>query len=405
MADPVGLNGDYDAISVLVPSLPRRCRAFRSYPQGVDLESAAERFDAAYSEMTVLQRRLIAAQREEVDEAVERELIEQASVYAAAVQAGRWALGVGGPSYGELEANAMAARVLRAPVDHHLLLMGLKAQARRYAYPLLAAALRMSAREMPDGLAERELLELLAAPQSMGSNTAQRLLEHWGMEPDVRVQDLDPDSIPELCDKIEDAGAQLPGEVRGTRTERAPDDGHGAGDRVLSAWVDACGAPLEGVRPAAAATARREGWPDDAAPVALILSAWTLDSLMPRLMGEDWMQIASIADPRERIKAIKQQSSRWFQYSEDEQQQILGYLLRLAAEVLLGEMRLKGMAGDYSKRAAGQSAVQLSRTLARRCGEILSGLTPEDAEEALQALPQPQEAAGVSEASQRLHHA
>ena len=131
---------------------------------------------------------------------------------------------------------------------------------------------------------------------------------------------------------------------------------------------------------------------------ALLLASLTLDDLMPKLLGEDWIKIASIKDPQERLHATREQASGWWR-NEDEEQRILDYLLHLAAEVLTGELRLRGMAGDYSKRSGGKTAIQISRAVARHCGEILAGLDPGPAEELLSALPGPQESHRVTEAA------
>jgi hypothetical protein len=356
----------------------------------VNLDDAADRFDAVYSQLTLLQRRLIAARRGELDADDENELIEQAAVFTRAFQTAERALAVGGLSAAELEGEALGARVLHKPVDEHLLLAALRSQRRAEAYPLLAAALRMSVGELPASLAERSLLGLLAAPRGMGERSAQDLLGVWGLEPDVLLGDLPDDASEQLCARIDDAALELPEAVRRTRGQKpaAPADGHDAGDRVLNSWIDASGAPSNGVRPLLAAAARREDWPSDAAPVALLLASFARTELLPALLGDDWAAIAEIADVGERIQAVREQSRVWWE-AGDRETQMLSILLRCVADMMNAERRLRAMDGDYSTPRPGPTAMQLSRTIARRCGEILGGLEAEDAEQLLASLPLP----------------
>jgi hypothetical protein len=149
----------------------------------MDLDRVAERFDAVYSELTLLQRRLIAARRDPLSPRDEWELLERARVMIAAFTTAEGALEIGAPSVAEMEAAALAARVLQRPVDDHLLLAAMRSQGRSYAYPLLAAALRMSATETPAGLAGRQVIELLGASRSFGAHTARDLAKHWGVSP------------------------------------------------------------------------------------------------------------------------------------------------------------------------------------------------------------------------------
>lgn len=360
---------------------------------GSHLDRVAERFDALYSELTVLQRRLISAQRGELDERAEAELIEEASVITASVTAAARALAVGRPSHAEMEAEAHAARVLHHPIDDYLLLAAMSAQGRAEAYQLLSAALRMSASRagtdgMPEGLARRELAEFLAAPRGMADRSGRLLLRHWGRDHDLRVGDVPIDQIDELCDRIEDAGAKLPPEVRGTRVRQAaaPPDGRGAGDRVLSSWVDACGLPADGVRPLAAAAAAREGWPADAAPVAFLIADFTNQTLFPAILGQEWEKLLMIADEQERLRAMRAQSLAWMR-TDDEERQAWGVALRIAAELLQAEVRLRGLEGDYSRRAGGQTAMALARTIARRGGELLGWFEEDWARGRLATLP------------------
>lgn len=66
--------------------------------RGQDLEKTAARFDELYTEMTALQRELIAAVRGDLDGTAADELAERAETMLAAARATQSALGVGGPS-------------------------------------------------------------------------------------------------------------------------------------------------------------------------------------------------------------------------------------------------------------------------------------------------------------------
>ena len=143
----------------------------------VDLEAVAERFDAVYTEMTVLQRELIAARRGDVPVRNARELADRVDTFLAAYRVVVGAMAVGRPSYRDSEAAALRVRVLRPPVDEHLLLAALKAQARSHAFALLADALDQSAGDdtLSTAVGARTVAELLAAPRGMGAATPHAL--------------------------------------------------------------------------------------------------------------------------------------------------------------------------------------------------------------------------------------
>lgn len=355
---------------------------------GSRLDKVAAEFDALYSELTILQRRLITARRGELDVREETDLIEQVAVITRAVETAARALSIGRPSLAEVESEALAARILQRPIDDHLLLAALRSQLRVQAYAMLSAALRMSANDMPEGLGNRGLTELLAAPRSVGDRTARELLGHWGIAMDLRVGDLLAEQLAELCDRIEDAGERLPAEVRGTRGQRpaAPADGRSAGDRVLSSWVDGCGLAESGVRGLAAVAASRDGWPSDAAPVALMLADFTNGMVLPEVLGEEWEKLSMIRNDAERIRAMRVQGTAWFR-AEEEEQRFLGVVLHTASELQKVELRLRALKGDYSRRAGGQTAMSVARAIARRSGELLALFNEEWIEERLAGLP------------------
>jgi hypothetical protein len=243
----------------------------------------------------------------------------------------------------------------------------------------------MSADEMPDGLAGRSLVQLLAAPKSLGQSTARRLVRRWDLDPIVRIGELDQSELARVCDRINEAAAGLPDGIRrNTQRPAAPADGRGAGQRVLEAWVDATGAPSEGVRPLALAAAQRPGWPNDAVPVALIIAQLTLDRVMG-LLAPPWSKIAAMSDIDEQIRAIRSEWSRWF-HEDDEASQIAGLALHQSAVILTSRKQLVAMDGDWEIRKGGNTAIGHARKIARRSGELLGVLEPEAAEAVLAGI-------------------
>jgi hypothetical protein len=355
------------------------------YSGAVDLERVAEQFDAVYSEMTVLQRRLIAAVRAGEEDRAVRDLAERADVITHAIWIAERTLGVG-RSADQIEAEALATRVLQAPVDDHLLLAAMGAQGRRHAYMLLAAGLRMSADEMPDGLAGRSLVALLAAPRSLGESTARQLLTRWGWDTAVVVGDLDHAQLERMCAEIDEAAIGLPDGIRrNTQRPAASADGCGASGRVLEVWVDQTGAPSDGIGSLAFAAAQAPGWPDDAVPTALMIARLALDRIVEHL-APHWLAIAEIADADEQIRAIRAQSAQWFRETGDEQ--FADYVLYRTVEILLARKHLRAMDGEWGTRRGGNTAIGHSRKIAKCCGELLSTLEPASAETVLAGVPQ-----------------
>lgn len=352
----------------------------------VELEKVAARFDTAYTRMTQAQRKLIEARRNGLEESAERELVEEAAALSAAVEAALRGLTIGTPSAAELEEAAVSKRVLQPPVDAPLLVAVLRSRIRSQAFPLLSAAIRMSVADMPSSLRRRSLAELLAAPISMGDATARALCRHWALDPDTRLGDLDETELSALCDRVEDAAGRLPPDVRKARGQRpaAPTHGVGAGRAVLDKWVESTGHPLDGVRPIALEVSRKAGWPEDAVPVAMRLADFTFRALLPALVAE-WRQIQATDDDRERLKAIKSQADAWWHH-EDEDSQLKWWTLKTAEEVLDAVIRLESTQRDYTTKSGSNTAMALSRRIARGSGHLLSACEPDDAAALLASL-------------------
>jgi hypothetical protein len=128
-------------------------------------------------------------------------------------------MAIGGPRYRDREAAALRARVLRPPVDAHLLLAALKAQGRLHAFGLLADALERAARDdaLSTAVGARTVGELLAASRGIGAATAHRLVEHLGLDPTVCVIDLSPESLARLCAAAREVPGGLPDGVEDWR--------------------------------------------------------------------------------------------------------------------------------------------------------------------------------------------
>ncbi|HWI05995.1 MAG TPA: hypothetical protein VNT54_00590, partial [Solirubrobacteraceae bacterium] len=185
-----------------------------------DLAGLARRVDAVYTELTNLQRELVAAVRGGQADAP-FELRERAEAVIAGMEAAQAGLAVGRLSRPEAEAAALRARVLALPLDPNLLMAAMRAQPRRYAFPLLAEALRLAIDEDAlEALADCSLGELLSAPRGMGQSTARRLLAHFEVGPDDTPPDLDRAALSRVIDGLHAAATELPDGV-GLRARHA----------------------------------------------------------------------------------------------------------------------------------------------------------------------------------------
>jgi ribosomal protein S13 len=346
----------------------------------VELREIAERFDLVYTRMTLVQRRLIAARRDD-GTSTDQDLLDKAEALCTAIEAALDAQNAFSPSAAELEARAVRRKVLQRPVNAALLAAVLRSTVRRQGFPLLADAIRVSAGELPSALGRRRLGEMLAAPIGMGERTARALCVHWQLDPDARIDALSDAELASLPDQLDEAADRLPSEARKARGQRpaAPSDGIGAGRLVLDAWVEYTGPPLEGIRPLAFEMSKREAWPADAVPIARRLWKFTFEVLLPAALQE-WNQIQAIDDDRERLKAIKSQAAAWGWRGEaDEDVNWKWVILRIAEEVLDAAIRLDGLNGNYTAKSGSHTAMALTRRIARGCGQLLSGIEPDDA--------------------------
>jgi hypothetical protein len=356
----------------------------------VDLDAVAERFDALYTQMTVLQRELIAAQRDGAAGQRLCELADRVDTFVFAYRASDSAMSVGQQSIRDAEAAALRQRVLRPPIDEHLLLAALKTLGRPHAFALLADAIQRAADAdaLETAFGARTVGELLGASRGMGAGTARPLAEHLGLDPDAPIAEIDRDDLDRLYAGLHDAAGGLPDAIRDWRRRgvKAPDDGAGAGPVVLSSWVEAIGAPTDSARAAAVAAAERTGWPPDAVAVAEALVTFTHDVLAPALI-DDWERIAQIADEQQRLSAMRAQATAWRSSGEED-----GFVIAWALDRLITAIKTCRKArrlADGSPQAWGSSTpLALARSSARRCGELLSLGEQEPMAELVGRLPE-----------------
>jgi hypothetical protein len=340
----------------------------------LDLDAAAERFDALYTVMTVLQRELIAAVRDGVGDDRARELAVRVDVFVAAHRATEGAMAVGQPSVRDAEAVALRARVLRGTVDEHLLLAALRAQGRGHAFALLADALTQAAGDdaLAEAVGERTVAELLAAPRGMGVHTAHRFAEHLALDPSGAVADLDATVLNALCEALRDATTGLPDGVEDWRRRAAkpPADGTGACDAVLDVWIDAIGAPTDSARAAAVDARGRESWPPDAVAAAETLVAFTV-ARIARVVIADWERIAAITDETQRLKAMRAERAA-LRHTDDEDKLIRGWALGQLHAAVTAARKARQLADRPAGQWGSSTPVAQARTAARRCGELVA---------------------------------
>jgi hypothetical protein len=357
---------------------------------GFDLDEIGERFDALYTELTGLQRELIAARRGSLDGDRERELADQAAAFLAAFEVAKRSLLVGGPTPREVEAAALRARLFEASPDPHLVLAVLGALNRAYAYPLLVELVHRSNSDdtLVETFGDRSLGAVLAAPKGMGASTARALAAHLGLDPRLAMAELDQGELDRLCDGLRDAAHELPADVTPWRA-RAPKpaaDGTGAGAVVLQAWIDAIGPPRETAREQAVRAAEREGWPTDAVPVAERLLAFTLDHLAPGLVP-DWDRIAAIEDLDARLAAMRaERSTAWHAESDDVRVLAIAVFDPLI-EAIRSARKARRLVDGPEEAWGSAKPVALARTVGRRCGTVLSFCDPDSVAPLLEDLP------------------
>lgn len=358
-------------------------------PSGDDLDRAAERFDALYTAMTVLQRDLIAARRNGANVAEVRALCERAHVFTSAYAAAEAAASIGRPNARAVEAAALRARLLVPPIDEHLLFAAIASQPRAYGFPILADALAQAARDdaLDAAVGQRTATDVLSTARGMGRATAARLAEHLELDPDAAVTDLTSDQIERLHAGLREFARGLPDGVEDWRRRgpKASGDGVGGGPAVVAAWASEIGRAGDRHRSAAIEASRRDGWPADALPAAKQLLAFTLAELAPGLIPE-WDRIAAAGDDEERMALLRSERSAWSHPQTDEEALVRWVLDRLLVAIKQARTadRLNESPAD---RWGSTTPLAAARGVARRCGEVLSMVEEDVAIELLAGLP------------------
>jgi hypothetical protein len=356
---------------------------------GPDLAKAADQFDAVYTELTGLQRELIAAARQGIEDPGQaRELADRALTIVAAVGAATRVMDLNRLSYLELEVEALRARVLAPPLDEHLLFAAFRSQGRRHSFPLISEALGIAFADGSTAAAfgSRTVRELLSAPRSMGPRTATRLAEHWELDPDAGVAALEEPELVRLREGLTEASYGLPDFVSdGGHASKPAHDGRGAGRVVLNVWVDSIGPPADTPRTAAAAAVARPGWPADAVPTAEVLLEFTDTRIAPLILPE-WDRLSAVQGDDERIAALRAQARDW-RRTEDENDFLRGYMLDLLVEAIRSVRKAKRLVDGPESEWGSTTPLAAARNAARRCGDLLGCCTPEAVNQLLDELP------------------
>jgi hypothetical protein len=252
-----------------------------------ELRAAAESFDELYTELTLLQRHLVAARRDDgLPEAEARRLISRVKVFTTAAEAVDQAGVAGEPSQAQVTFKALKARLTQGDLDAEMLLPVLRGLPRRSAFPLLAEFLQAAVERglaLEESLGGVTLERLVGAPMGLGPRRAAIVFRRAGFASDLSPEDPSPAQVQSLSAALRDLAGPQPAEVFGhTRAPKAPDDGIGAADAVLQAWRSAVGRVTEPKGTAVLAATRREGWPTDAVPTATLLRRGRGTRLHPR---------------------------------------------------------------------------------------------------------------------------
>jgi hypothetical protein len=357
-----------------------------------DLPEVAARFDALYTELTGLQRELIAACRNGVDIAAARGLAARAGAVIAGVNAAERAISVGAPSARDVEAAALRARVMEAPLDPHLLFAVIQAQTKLHGYPLLADVLERARGEdaVPEAFGDHTSEELFAAPRGVGSYVARQLAEHYEVAPGQAVSDLDGAALERLLVGLREAAYSVPDGINDGRRRKptGPADGAGAGGLVLDAWIDELAPASETPREEAVAAAQREGWPVDAVPVAERLVQFTEEVLAPHLVPT-WDRIAAFEDVEQRLAAMRAEHAAWRSDASDEDQEALvaWWTLQELPEAMKQVRKARRLVEGPDDRWGSSTPLALSRSAARRCGRLLTPFEREVGAEFVAQLP------------------
>jgi hypothetical protein len=351
-------------------------------PPRDDLHSVAERFDALYTDLTVLQRLLVAAVRNGDRSAAVLEAVQRAEILLAAAHAADTGMARRRPSPKDVETAALRTRLLHRPVDAVVLLAVLRSLRRSQALPLLTEALRMDSEDGADSeLGRYAVVELLAAPRSMSDDTGRRLAAHFGIEPRSPVGalsavELDRLWVPGLRNALTASRTAWRIGAVVNPVRRRTDWGQADLSWTPGSTVSRAGSPTPRRHPP---TKRPHamGGPADAVDVAEALFQFTERQLVSEAVP-DWDRLQAIDDDDdERTRALRaKQSGLRKRLHEDD-----------AAWLYVVVDRY--IAADRSTRKARQLAVAdpetwgssnpmgLARTTARRCGEILALFDPD----------------------------
>lgn len=349
------------------------------------VEEVGERFDALYTRLTQLQRRLIAASRNGADDRAALELAREAAAIVRAVEIAGRATSTVSLSAREIEAEALRARVLLAPIEGVLVMAAARSQARAYAYPLLAEVITRA--DAQAAWCEWSVHDVLGAPQRTGEATAQRLARRLDLAPEALLGDLAEADRTRLTDALEEWAAGIPPEASGRLVKpKPPDDGRGAGEVVLERWIDAMGAGSSPVRLAAREATARSGWPQDAVAVAGLLLEFLTARVMPLLIPSFEAIRAAEPDEEGLISALRAEERSFrdgWHYSSDESEKELFFnrrwVLRLYLEALQAVRKARAQLAQSPDQRRGPSPLALARTAGLRCGTILGHCEPSPA--------------------------
>lgn len=342
----------------------------------------AQRFDSIYTELTLLQRQLIAAMREGREDP---QLAERARILIAVYEAARYGETVGRPGRLELEAEAIRARVLQHPLDVELLEAGLRAQRRRHAFPLLSDALELARQaDTIELFSGHSIAKWLSLPYGVSRALADKLAAHLHLNPDHSPPELSADELQRLIDGLREAAVSLPESVQPQhRRIRGRHDGRDAGSVVLDAWLDGVG--RSELYPAVTEARSRPGWPTHALDVAGQLSRCSLEHLAVRHLPalEPILQLETTDD---RLKAMRTLRREWWASGEDRLAD-LAHALDLLIEAVGALEKARRLVELPESQWGSSSPLAEARRCARRCGNFISFWDPEPITEHLHRLP------------------
>lgn len=283
----------------------------------------------------------------------------------------------------------MRERVLTPPLDGHLLMAAARSQNRAEAYPILADALTLSAKQ--DAIERvwegRTVADLLGSPRAMGTGRVRDLAAHYDLPLEAAVAEADERDLARLIEALRGSAVTLPEEVKGRRKPaRLPEDGTGGGADVLSRWVNATGAGTDPGRRAAYEASRRDGWPTDAVPVAEILVEFNHRQVLPRALEGFGDLVGSNPDYEELIAALRAEERRYhdrwrFEGADQpgsETNLALQWIYRTHVEALTAVRKAREKLERDPSHWRGPAPLPLARTAARRSGEILGGFEEPD---------------------------